>query len=169
MLLEILTEQAYGTISLAVIVPESAPSPPPPPMTPSSEPLATGETEGAEAGSWPKRGLRFCAGSGTSGRRRATAAPGERRVQILETLATMLEVPAPNASPPAALAARLEVSEAALYRHSRARRRCSRLIEFIEQSVFTLVNQIADREPDPVARCGASCTSCCSSARRTRE
>ena len=43
--------------------------------------------------------------------------PGERRVQILEALATMLEQPGAERITTAALAARLEVSEAALYRH----------------------------------------------------
>ncbi|MFO0444057.1 MAG: nucleoid occlusion factor SlmA [Betaproteobacteria bacterium] len=59
--------------------------------------------------------------------------PGERRVQILQTLA-----------------ARLEVSEAALYRHFASKAQMFEgLIEFIEGSVFTLVNQIAEREPVP--------------------
>ena len=39
--------------------------------------------------------------------------PGERRVQILETLATMLEQPGADRITTAALAARLQVSEAA--------------------------------------------------------
>src|SRR6185369_898280 len=43
--------------------------------------------------------------------------PGERRVQILQALATMLEQPGAERITTAALAARLEVSEAALYRH----------------------------------------------------
>ena len=43
--------------------------------------------------------------------------PGERRVQILETLATMLQEPGAERVTTAALAAKLDVSEAALYRH----------------------------------------------------
>ncbi|MEO8655259.1 MAG: TetR family transcriptional regulator, partial [Ramlibacter sp.] len=43
--------------------------------------------------------------------------PGERRVQILQALATMLEQPGAERITTAALAARLDVSEAALYRH----------------------------------------------------
>ncbi|MFM7533948.1 MAG: TetR family transcriptional regulator, partial [Rubrivivax sp.] len=43
--------------------------------------------------------------------------PGERRVQILQALAAMLEHPGAERVTTAALAARLEVSEAALYRH----------------------------------------------------
>ena len=87
-------------------------------------------------------------------RRRASARkPGERRVQILQTLATMLEQPGAERITTAALAARLDVSEAALYRHFASKAQMFEgLIEFIEQSVFTLVNQIAEREPDPARR-----------------
>jgi len=73
--------------------------------------------------------------------------PGERRVQILQTLATMLEQPGSERITTAALAARLSVSEAALYRHFASKAQMFEgLIEFIESSVFTLVNQIAERE-----------------------
>jgi TetR/AcrR family transcriptional regulator len=73
--------------------------------------------------------------------------PGERRVQILQALATMLEQPGAERITTAALAARLEVSEAALYRHFASKAQMFEgLIEFIEQSVFTLVNQIGERE-----------------------
>jgi TetR/AcrR family transcriptional regulator len=74
--------------------------------------------------------------------------PGERRVQILEALATMLQQPGAERITTAALAARLEVSEAALYRHFASKAQMFEgLIEFIEQTVFTLVNQISEREP----------------------
>jgi TetR/AcrR family transcriptional regulator len=74
--------------------------------------------------------------------------PGERRIQILQALATMLEQPGAERITTAALAARLEVSEAALYRHFASKAQMFEgLIEFIEQSVFTLVNQIGEREP----------------------
>jgi len=73
--------------------------------------------------------------------------PGERRVQILQTLATMLEQPGAERITTAALAARLSVSEAALYRHFASKAQMFEgLIEFIESSVFTLVNQITERE-----------------------
>jgi TetR/AcrR family transcriptional regulator len=73
--------------------------------------------------------------------------PGERRVQILQTLAGMLEQPAGERITTAALAARLDVSEAALYRHFASKAQMFEgLIEFIEQSVFTLINQIIARE-----------------------
>jgi len=74
--------------------------------------------------------------------------PGERRVQILQALAAMLEQPGAERVTTAALAARLDVSEAALYRHFASKAQMFEgLIDFIEQSVFTLVNQIVEREP----------------------
>ena len=73
--------------------------------------------------------------------------PGERRVQILQTLAAMLERPGAERVTTAALAAQLDVSEAALYRHFASKAQMFEgLIDFIEQSVFTLVNQILERE-----------------------
>lgn len=79
--------------------------------------------------------------------------PGERRVQILETLATMLQQPGAERVTTAALAARLGVSEAALYRHFASKAQMFEgLIEFIEQSVFTLANQIQEREADGTAQ-----------------
>ena len=74
--------------------------------------------------------------------------PGERRVQILQALAAMLEQPGAERVTTAALAARLEVSEAALYRHFASKAQMfEALIEFIEHSIFALVNQIT---ADPV-------------------
>lgn len=77
--------------------------------------------------------------------------PGERRVQILQALAGMLEQPGGERITTAALAARLGVSEAALYRHFASKAQMFEgLIDFIEQSVFTLINQIVAHEPaDP--------------------
>jgi TetR/AcrR family transcriptional regulator len=69
--------------------------------------------------------------------------PGERRIQILQALAAMLEQPGGERITTAALAARLGVSEAALYRHFASKAQMFEgLIEFIEQSVFSLINQI---------------------------
>ena len=78
--------------------------------------------------------------------------PGERRVQILQALAGMLEQPGAERITTAALAARLDVSEAALYRHFASKAQMfEALIEFIEETVFTLVNQITERaNSDPV-------------------
>jgi len=79
--------------------------------------------------------------------------PGERRVQILEALAMMLEQPGAERITTAALAARLDVSEAALYRHFASKAQMFEgLIEFIEQSVFTLVNQIQERTGEEGSR-----------------
>ena len=83
--------------------------------------------------------------SGAAPRKRPK--PGERRVQILQALATMLEQPGAERVTTAALAARLGVSEAALYRHFASKAQMFEgLIEFIEQTVFSLINQIAERE-----------------------
>jgi TetR/AcrR family transcriptional regulator len=73
--------------------------------------------------------------------------PGERRIQILQVLAGMLEQPGAERVTTAALAAKLQVSEAALYRHFASKAQMFEgLIEFIESSVFALVNQIVERE-----------------------
>ncbi len=80
--------------------------------------------------------------SGAAGPRKRPR-PGERRIQILQTLAAMLEQPGGERVTTAALAARLDVSEAALYRHFASKAQMFEgLIEFIEHSVFTLINQI---------------------------
>jgi TetR/AcrR family transcriptional regulator len=79
--------------------------------------------------------------------------PGERRIQILQALASMLEQPGAERVTTSALAARLDVSEAALYRHFASKAQMFEgLIEFIEQSVFTLVNQIIEREANHAVR-----------------
>jgi TetR/AcrR family transcriptional regulator len=81
--------------------------------------------------------------------------PGERRIQILQALAAMLEQPAADRITTAALAAHLDVSEAALYRHFASKAQMYEgLIEFIEQSLFTLANQIMERESDPAQQVG---------------
>ncbi|HEX5739225.1 MAG TPA: nucleoid occlusion factor SlmA, partial [Hydrogenophaga sp.] len=93
------------------------------------------------------------AGAANEGNGRKRPKPGERRVQILQALAAMLEQPGAERVTTAALAARLEVSEAALYRHFASKAQMFEgLIEFIEQSVFGLVNQLVEREPDGNAR-----------------
>ena len=75
--------------------------------------------------------------------------PGERKQQILETLAKMLETPKREKITTAALAAKLEVSEAALYRHFAGKAQMfDGLIEFIEQSLFGLINKIGSEEAD---------------------
>ena len=77
------------------------------------------------------------------------AKPGERRLQILQTLAAMLEVPKGEKVTNAALAARLECSEAALYRHFASKAQMYEgLIEFIESSLFGVINKISSEEAD---------------------
>jgi TetR/AcrR family transcriptional regulator len=89
----------------------------------------------------------------TEGSARKRPKPGERRVQILQALAEMLEQPGAERVTTAALAARLDVSEAALYRHFASKAQMFEgLIEFIEQSVFGLVNQLSEREVDALVR-----------------
>ena len=84
-------------------------------------------------------------------RARKRPKPGERREQILQALAAMLEKPGSDRITTAALAARLGVSEAALYRHFASKAQMFEgLIEFIEQSVFTLVQQIVGRDGEVV-------------------
>jgi TetR/AcrR family transcriptional regulator len=76
---------------------------------------------------------------------------GERRLQILQALAAMLESPRGEKVTTAALAAKLDVSEAALYRHFASKAQMFEgLIEFIETTLFTLVNKIAAETTDGV-------------------
>jgi len=75
--------------------------------------------------------------------------PGERKLQILQTLAGMLEAPAGEKITTAALAARLDCSEAALYRHFASKAQMFEgLIEFIEGGLFGVINQISREETD---------------------
>ena len=75
--------------------------------------------------------------------------PGERRLQILQTLANMLEQPGGERVTTAALAARIGVSEAALYRHFASKAQMFEgLIDFVEQSCMGLIRQVTDREPE---------------------
>jgi len=83
----------------------------------------------------------------------ASTPPGQRKLQILQALATMLEQPKGEKITTAALAARLGVSEAALYRHFASKAQMFEgLIEFIESTVFGLINQIADKQDDGMAQ-----------------
>ena len=75
--------------------------------------------------------------------------PGERKRAILHTLAEMLEQPKGEKITTALLASRLDVSEAALYRHFASKAQMFEgLIEFIEETVFSLVNKIQTEEAD---------------------
>ena len=102
----------------------------------------------SEPSSFPDPSSTADAGDAPAVRKRPK--PGERRVQILQALAAMLEQPGAERITTSALAARLSVSEAALYRHFASKAQMFEgLIDFIEQAVFTLVQQITGREvPD---------------------
>jgi TetR/AcrR family transcriptional regulator len=86
----------------------------------------------------------------------ATTKPGERKLQILQTLATMLEQPKGGKITTAALAGRLDVSEAALYRHFASKAQMFEgLIEFIETTVFGLINQITAQQENGLSQAQA--------------
>ena len=81
------------------------------------------------------------------------ARSGERRLQILQTLASMLESPRSEKVTTAALAAKLDVSEAALYRHFASKAQMYEgLIEFIETTLFSFINKITTEDTDGVAQ-----------------
>lgn len=74
---------------------------------------------------------------------------GERKQQILETLAKMLEAPKREKITTASLAAKLDVSEAALYRHfANKAQMFEGLIVFIEETIFGLINKIGSEETE---------------------
>src|SRR5260221_6593954 len=78
----------------------------------------------------------------------------ERRLEILKALAQMLEAPKWERVTTAALAGKLDVSEAALYRHFASKAQMYEgLIEFIESSVFSLANRITEDESDGRKQC----------------
>ncbi len=79
------------------------------------------------------------------------AKPGERKLQILQVLAEMLENPRAEKITTAALAAKLDVSEAALYRHFASKAQMFEgLIEFIEQTLFGLINKLTAEEKNGI-------------------
>ena len=83
----------------------------------------------------------------------ASTPPGQRRLQILQALAAMLEQPKGDKITTAALARKLEFSEAALYRHFASKAQMFEgLIEFIESTVFGLINQISEQHGDGLAQ-----------------
>ena len=71
---------------------------------------------------------------------------GERRMHIMQVLARMLESAQFERITTATLSEQVGVSEAALYRHFASKAQMYEgLIEFIEQSTFTLFNQITEQ------------------------
>ena len=80
-----------------------------------------------------------------------SAKPGERKDRILQVLAQMLEEPRAVKITTASLAAKLEVSEAALYRHFASKAQMFEgLIEFIEATLFSLINKLTDEEKSAI-------------------
>lgn len=77
-----------------------------------------------------------------------------RRQQILESLASMLQDSPGERITTAALAKKVGVSEAALYRHFPSKSKMFEgLIEFIEESIFSRITIILNEEPTALKRC----------------
>ncbi|HXZ96571.1 MAG TPA: nucleoid occlusion factor SlmA [Burkholderiales bacterium] len=92
---------------------------------------------------------------------------GERKLQILQTLAEMLQNPRAEKITTAALAGKLDVSEAALYRHFASKAQMFEgLIEFIEESIFGLINKITTDEKSGVKQLEAIITMLLSFAKK---
>ena len=78
----------------------------------------------------------------------------QRRQQILEALAQMLEANPGNRITTAGLARQVGVSEAALYRHFPSKSKMFEgLIEFIEETLFSRIKIILAEEPGAARRC----------------
>lgn len=77
-----------------------------------------------------------------------------RRAQILQALASMLQTNPGQRITTAKLAAEVGVSEAALYRHFPSKARMFEgLIDFIEETLFSRINKIINEEKDTATRC----------------
>ena len=77
-----------------------------------------------------------------------------RKQQILQALAAMLESNAGDKITTAKLAAELEVSEAALYRHFPSKARMyESLLDFVEETIFSRVTAVLNDAQDPLERC----------------
>ncbi|HKJ75806.1 MAG TPA: nucleoid occlusion factor SlmA [Gammaproteobacteria bacterium] len=78
-----------------------------------------------------------------------------RRQQILEALVRELETSPGQRITTAGLARAVGVSEAALYRHFPSKAKMfEALIEFVEESIFGLVNRILEDQNSAQSRCG---------------
>src|SRR5512145_2952774 len=94
---------------------------------------------------------------------------GERKLQILRTLAEMLQDPKGEKITTAALAAKLDVSEAALYRHFASKAQMFEgLIGFIEETIFGLVNKITAEQQNGLAQLEAILSMLLGFARKNR-
>jgi TetR/AcrR family transcriptional regulator len=94
---------------------------------------------------------------------------GERREQILQALAEMLESPEGEKITTAALAARIGVSEAALYRHFASKAQMFEgLLAFIEETLFTRINLITQQDANGLAQISATLQLLLAFAQRNR-
>lgn len=94
---------------------------------------------------------------------------GERREQILQALAEMLESPEGEKITTAALAARIGVSEAALYRHFASKAQMFEgLLAFIEETLFTRINLIVQQDDNGLAQITATIQLLLAFAQRNR-
>ncbi|MCX7897180.1 MAG: nucleoid occlusion factor SlmA [Rhodocyclaceae bacterium] len=93
----------------------------------------------------------------------------DKKLSILHALAEMLEAPTPEKITTAALAARLGVSEAALYRHFPSKARMfEALIEFIENALMTVIGKIAAEEPSGLKQAELMLAACLRFAGKNR-
>jgi TetR/AcrR family transcriptional regulator len=94
---------------------------------------------------------------------------GERKLQILQTIAGMLERPESIKITTALLAKQLDVSEAALYRHFASKAQMYEgLIEFIEQGMFSVISRIETDEVDGLKQAEAIVASLLRFAQKNR-
>ncbi len=81
---------------------------------------------------------------------------GNRRQEILQAFALMLETHPGHRITTAALAAQIGFSEAALYRHFPSKAKMLEgLIEFVEATLFSRITRILAEEPTAPGRCHA--------------
>ncbi|MDH5480950.1 MAG: nucleoid occlusion factor SlmA [Nitrosomonas sp.] len=77
----------------------------------------------------------------------------ERKHQILQALASLLEKPHRIKITTAAVASRAQISESALYRYFPSKSLMfEALIEFIEKTLFVLINKIMQEEDDSIKK-----------------
>lgn len=80
---------------------------------------------------------------------------GQRREEILQTLAGLLEDRSGAPITTARLASEVGVSEAALYRHFPSKAKIyDALVDYIEESIFPRVSIILENEQNGIDRCG---------------
>ena len=97
------------------------------------------------------------------------AKAGEKKLQILRTIAEMLERPESVKITTALMAKQLDVSEAALYRHFASKAQMYEgLIEFIETGMFSVIGQIEGKEDNGLKQAEAIVASLLRFAQKNR-